>query len=200
MFNWKHFHTGTSPPSGSWKVGCKNECCWIMACLPPACHFPSLAVPAQQQGRGQTGRGSLDGEHQPLHQCCPHLRGRTIPHTHNAPSLSQLFETPPSQQNTSVANIVMQEGIWMVENVADVGEEERVLGKHCSAHWQERRTAVAVEPQHESYSDNKLQHITWVWGVLSRSHRQMWLQSSLYASGTQRKCLLMILQTHPCTL
>lgn len=106
IFNWKHFHTGTSPSSGSWKAGCKHERCWIMAFLPPAYHFPSSAVPAGT-GWGRIGRDSLDGEHQPLHQCCPHLRGRTIPHTHRAPSLSQLFEMPPNQQSLSVANIAM---------------------------------------------------------------------------------------------
>lgn len=70
------------------------------------------------------------------------------------------FETPPGQQNTSVANIAMQEGVCRVENIAGIGEEERVLGKPCGACGQERRAAVAVEPQPESYSASKLQHIT----------------------------------------
>lgn len=45
------------------------------------------------------------------------------------------------------------------ENVGDM-LEERVLGQHCSAPWQERRIAMATALQPESCSDNKLQQIT----------------------------------------
>lgn len=37
-----------------------------------------------------------------------------------------------------------------------------MLGKRCSACWQERKAVVGVEPQPESYSGNKRQHITLV--------------------------------------
>jgi len=60
----------------------------------------------------------------------------------------------------------------MVENVTGGGEEERVLGKHCGAHWQERRTAAAAEPQPES--DSKLQCIALgVRGTFQTSQRNM---------------------------
>lgn len=77
----------------------------LLAISPARQSRPSRGNPGR--ARGRMGRDSLDGEHQPLHQRCPHLHGRTIPHTHCSLSLSQLFEMPPSQQNISVANIAM---------------------------------------------------------------------------------------------
>lgn len=102
------------------------------------------------------GKGSLDGEHQTLHQCCQYLPGQTIPHT-LCPFLVKLFKARPSEQNPFVANVAEWERIYTAKNVTNVGEEERVFGQHCSAPWQERRVSMAIALQPESYSDNKLQ-------------------------------------------
>lgn len=103
----------------------------------------------------------MDREHQILHQCCPYRHGQTIPYT-PFPFLVKLFKAPISQQNPSVANTAKWERICTVENVTNVGDmlEERVLGQHCGALWQEKRTAMATALQPESRSDNKLQQIT----------------------------------------
>lgn len=108
------------------------------------------AIPPAQQSQSTSGlrlgEGSLDGEHQTLHQCCLYFHGQTIPHT-PCPFLVKLFKAPPSQQNPTVANIAKWERMCTAENVSNVGEEGRVLGQHFSASWQERRTATATALQ-----------------------------------------------------
>lgn len=121
ILNWKHFRTGTLLPSGSRKAGSTISAAQSQPATLPQPDGPSPAAGPGLEGKGQLGWGAPTSP-----AVLPHLRGWTIPHTHRAPSSSQLFETPPHQQNTSVANATMEERVRMVGNVADIGEDKRV--------------------------------------------------------------------------
>lgn len=135
--------------------------------------------------------------------------------THCAPSLSScskhvlVNKTLLWQMLQSGKEFTQQKtSLMLVRRKGCLASTAVPLGKKGGCPWQLHCSLRATVTTNCS-------RLPWKWGVLPRSrfhrqevhiHRQMWLQSSLYASGPNRKSLLiqhthlLILHTHPCTL